>query len=42
MMLLVSYAGLYGCHTLSRALWAHVLRRVFVRMVAKEPVMSQV
>ena len=37
----LSVAGLHGGHPLSRALRSYVLWRVFVRMVAKESVMSQ-
>lgn len=37
---LVSFAGLHGGHTLSCALWSHVLWGVLERMVAKEPLMS--
>ena len=36
----MDFAGLHGGHTLSCALWSYVLRSVFERMVAKEPIMS--
>lgn len=38
----MNLAGLHGGHTLSCALWSHVLWRVFERVVAKEPIMPQV